>query len=417
MEGKKLSVSQNALYNTVGTIVFCFCQWITSALLVVHLSPEATAVANTGLLQLSISVTNIFFAISNYSIRTYQISDVDNKYSNGDYIGARFVTAALAVILCIIYVLVLGYDARTVVCIVLYMIFKLNETFSDVLHGIDQRNYRMDYVGISFCIRGVLMALFFAAALVITGDILIAVGTMAVVSLLVVAVYDVRTAGQFGSLKPVFNKKIITALLITCLPTVISATAFTAVASVPRQMLESMLGEEALGYYGTVATPLVVVQIMATSIFNPMLTELAVLYNKGETALFMKKMAKNLGLLALITAVVLLGVVLLGEFAVGLVFGRKFVPYTYLMYGIVGCTAMYTVSWLCTNTLVIMRKLKACMVASLFALVFASAVSRPFIELFGMNGVSFAVILAYVIHVGVSFAIIYITLKSRGKES
>ncbi len=414
---ERLSVSKNALYNSVGTIFYCFCQWITSALLVVHLSPEATSVSNTGLLQLAISVTNIFYSISLYSIRTYQISDIKNKYSNGDYIGTRFVTAAIAVLLCVLYVLILGYSAKSVLCIVFYMLYKLSETFCDVLHGIDQKNYRMDYVGISYILRGVVMTVVFAAVLMITGDLLVSIVAMAASTLAVVALYDVRCTSKFGSVKPIFNKKVIPSLLITCLPAVISTASFTAITSIPRQMLEGMHGEEALGYYGTIATPLVVVQVMATSIFNPMLTELAEFYIDNKITDFVKRLFKNLMLLILIAAFVCLCVAFLGEFAVGLVFGQKFVPYTYLMYGIIGCTTLYVVSWLCTNVLIIMRKLKVCMAASLISLAVSSLLARPFINLFYMNGVSYSIIIAYIIHISVCSVIIYRTLKIKGKES
>ena len=413
---KTLNASKNSLYNMIGTIVYCFCQWITSALLVVHLSPEETSISNTGLLQLAISVTNIFYAISTYNIRTYQISDIKNQYSNGDYIGTRFITAAISVVLCLCYALVLGYSARSILCIVFYMVYKLNETFSDVLHGIDQKNYRMDYVGISYVIRGMVSAIVFAFALITTGDVLISIIAMAVAALAVVALYDTKCTRQFGSIKPKFNKKIIITLLITCLPAVVSSASFTAITSIPRQILEGMRGEEALGFYGTVATPLVVVQVMATSIFNPMLTQLAEYYNDGKIRDFVKQIAKNLCMLIGISVFVCLCVALFGKFAVGLVFGEKFVPYTYLMYGIIACTTMYVVSWLCTNTLIIMRKLKVCMVASLIALAVSVLLARSFINLFGMNGVSFSIIVAYLFHIAVCFTVIYKNLKIKGKE-
>ena len=414
---KKLSVSQNALYNTLGTVIFCFCQWATSALLVVHLSPANVAVANTGLLQLCVSITNIFFGISTYNVRTYQISDVNDKYSHGDYIGARFVTAPLSVALCIGYVLILGYDIKTVLCITFYMLFRLNETFSDVLHAIDQKNYRMDYVGISFIIRGIVLVIAFAASLYITGDLLISVIIMAVATTAVVIFYDIPRTSQFGSIKPVFNKKSIVSLLVICLPTVISLVAFTAISSVPRQTLEAMQGTEALGYYGTVAAPVLVVQTMATSIFNPMLTELAVLYSNGENRQFMKKLFVSVLLLLVITLLVLGGIAVLGEFAVGIVFGKDFVPYTYLMYGVVGCAAAYTLSWICTNVLIIMRRLKICMVASVIALALSALWARPFINGFGMNGVSFVIILAYVIHVAACGTVIFFNLNHKGKRN
>ncbi len=417
MKGQnKISTAKNSFYNMIGTVVYCFCQWVTSALLVVHLSPDDVSVSNTGILQLAISVTNIFYAISTYNVRTYQISDTQNKYSNGDYVGTRFITAAIAVALCIGYVIILGYPLKSVLCIVCYMLYKLNETFSDVLHGIDQKNHRMDYVGVSYIMRGMASTIVFAFALITTGDVLVSIIAMSMIALLIVVLYDVRSARQFGSIKPIFDKKTIAAILVTCLPAVVSSASFTAITSVPRQMLEAMRGQEALGYYGTIATPLVIVQVMATSIFNPMLTELAELYNDGEKSRFVKRIVKNLSLLICISAVVYVCVLLLGEFAIGLVFGEKFVPYTYLMYGIIGCTTMYVISWLCTSVLIIIRRLKACMVASLIALCVSALLAKPFITLYEMNGVSFGIIVAYIIHISVCFVVIYKGLKSKGEE-
>lgn len=414
---KKLTVSQNSLYNMVGTVIYCFCQWVVSSLLVVHLSPDEIAVSNTGVLQLAISVTNIFFAISTYNMRTYQISDTENKYSSGDYIGMRFITAVISVVLCLAYVLILNYSLKNVLCVFFYMIYKLSETFSDVLHGIDQKNYRMDYVGISYILRGITSVVFFAVAIIFTGSVLVSILAMAIFSLAVVVFYDTTCAKQFGSIKPTFNKSTMFTLLLTCLPAVVSSATFTAIVSVPRQMLENMHGEEALGYYGTIATPLVVVQVMATSIFNPMLTQLSEFYNNGKIRDFVKQLAKNLGILAIIVAVVYFGVVLLGEFAVGLVFGQKFVPYTYLMYGIIACTTLYVVSWLCTSVLIIMRSLKACMVASLIALAVSAILSKPFINLFYMNGVSYSIIIGYIIHISVCAVVIIKKIKSKGKSN
>ncbi len=413
---KKLTVSQNALYNTIGTVAFCFCQWIISALLVVHLSPKEMSVSNAGILQLAISVTNIFFSISTYNIRTYQISDTQNKFSYGDYVGTRFVTAAIAVVLCVAYALFCGYSTKILWCIIFYMVFKLNETFSDVLHGVDQKLYRMDYVGISLTVRGILMAAVFGIVLKFTGDLLLAIVAMTFVTFAVVILYDIKVTSALGSIKPIFNKEKIIKLLVICLPAVVALASFTAITSVPRQMLEKTLGEEALGYYGTIATPLMVVQVMATSVFNPMLTQLAEDYNNGEVKQIFKKLLKNFLILICITGFVLMCVLLFGKFAVGLVFGREYVEYTYLMYGIMGCTTMYVISWLCINVLIVIRKLMVGMIASVLALAFSTLTSKLFINLFGMNGVSANIILAYFLQSLICLIVIVKNLKARGKS-
>lgn len=401
------------MYNLAGAIVYCVCQWVISAILVVHLSPDDASLRNTGLLQLSISITNIFYALSLYSVRTFQVSEVKNKYLNGDYIAARIITSSVAFLLCFIYALLFGYNTKEILCIMVYMAYKLTEAFCDVLHGINQKNYRMDYVGVSYIIRGVVSMVVFAITLLTTADIILSIVAMTISILFVVAFYDMRCTSSFGSVKPIFDKRRTISLLATCLPAVIASTTFIAITSIPRQTLEAICGEEALGYYGTMATPLVVVQVMTTSIFNPMLTELAEYYNEGNIKKFVMRLIKNLALLICISAIVCGCVAILGEFAVGIVFGENFVPYTYLMYGIVGCTTMYVISWLCTNTLIIMRKTMVCMIASLAALVVAVSLAKPFIDIFDMNGVSFSVIVAYVIHIAVCVAVLYKNLKRK----
>lgn len=414
---KRLSVSQNAVYNTVGTIVYCVCQWIISSLLVVHLSPMEESVKNAGLLQLSISITNIFLAIANYNMRTYQISDTDNEYTSGDYVGMRFVTTTIALLMCVVYVIVLGYSAKTVLCITVYMIFKLSESFCDVLHGVDQKNYRMDYVGISFAVRGIVTVAAFALSMVFTKSLMVSVCLCSISAFLVIALYDVKCAASFESIRPVFNGKTILQMLVSCLPSVVSSAAFIAISSVPRQFLEGILGEEALGYYGTIATPLVVVQVLATSIFNPMLTDMSLCYSNRDIKGFLSFVWRTLGFLAIISGVIYVCVLLLGELAVGIVFGSRFVPYAHLMYGIVGCTVLYAVCWFLCCALIIMRKLKVYMIASLVTLAFSALSAKPFINVFGMNGVSVSIMLAYVIHIAACTVVIYIDLKNKRKKS
>lgn len=45
----------------------------------------------------------------------------------------------------------------------LYLVFNTDESFSDVLYGIYQKNVRMDYIGISQFIRGLIsLGIFFS---------------------------------------------------------------------------------------------------------------------------------------------------------------------------------------------------------------------------------------------------------------
>ncbi len=410
-EQKRLSLAKNAAYNTIGSLVYCFCQWAMTMV-----ATRISNYENVGILQLSISVTNIFYAIALYSVRTYQISDVKDEFSSGEYIAVRFITSIVSILLCLGYSIAYGYDFKTVLCIAAYMLFKLNEALSDIYHGIQQKNYRMDKICVSYIVRGVVSLLVFGACLYILDDILVSIVIMAAVSLIIVFIYDVKCAAMFDSVKPVFNKQKILKLLITCMPAVISSAGFTAITTIPRQYLEGMFSKTLLGYYANVATPVVVVQLLVVSIFNPLITDLAVHYNNGNFRKFLQIIGKTAIFIFAFAAAAFVGAYLLGEWALVIIYGKDIAEYSYLLYPVIGCSIIYTLCAMCSNTLIIMRKLKSLMVITLLSLGFSAAFGKLFIEKFYMNGVSFCIISAYVLYIILSAALLLKGVVDKKKE-
>lgn len=407
---KKLSLAQNATYNAVGTIVYCLCQWAVT--MVVFRMSDA---ANAGLLQLAISITNIFYTIACYNIRIFQISDINDEYSPSDYIGLRFITSGIAMTLCIIYSVVFGYPFETILCVIAYLLLRFNEAFADVLFGIDQKHYRMDYVGISNIIRGVILITVFTAMFKITGNLFAAVLCSAAATLLAVLLIDCRNTKKLSAIKPAFSFAKIKSMLIKCFPMVLSSACFTAVVSIPRQFLENMRGEDILGYYATVATPVVIIQVLATSIFNPLLSTLSDYYAEGEYKKIRNSLFKTLAIIAALTAVALVGARFLGEFALVLLYGEEIREYSYLLYAIIGCSVLYTLCWLFEGVLTVIRRLKTIAVISIAALLASIALSKPFINLFEMNGVSVCVITSYVVFCISAVAVILFAYLRRKK--
>ena len=73
---KQLSVKANMLWNSVGSMTYLACQWLTT-IVVVRLS--SGAFDNAGLLSLAMSVVGIFGTFANYKMGTYQISDIKRE--------------------------------------------------------------------------------------------------------------------------------------------------------------------------------------------------------------------------------------------------------------------------------------------------------------------------------------------------
>ena len=61
----------NVIWNTVGSVFYSACQWIIT-IIVVHVATYETA----GHLSLAMTMSSSFSAISLFSMRNYQVSDV-----------------------------------------------------------------------------------------------------------------------------------------------------------------------------------------------------------------------------------------------------------------------------------------------------------------------------------------------------
>ena len=77
---KGLSLKANMFWNSFGSIVYLGCQWLIT-ILVVRLS---TGYEDAGALALGMAVSNVFSPIGYFKVRTYQVSDVNNRFSSGD---------------------------------------------------------------------------------------------------------------------------------------------------------------------------------------------------------------------------------------------------------------------------------------------------------------------------------------------
>ncbi|MDO4287872.1 MAG: hypothetical protein Q4C55_01675, partial [Eubacterium sp.] len=115
-ENKRLSVKENMIWNSIGSFLYLFGQWLLT-IVIVHLSGYGDA----GILSLAMSLTNMFYCIAIYGIRNYQVSDINEKYSSDIYVTTRLLTSILAFLVCIAFVWMSGYQETTFIAIILYM--------------------------------------------------------------------------------------------------------------------------------------------------------------------------------------------------------------------------------------------------------------------------------------------------------
>lgn len=385
------STSNNVIWNTIGSIVYLACQWLTTVA-VVRISSNFEY---AGYLSLAMSYSNIFVPIALYKIRSYQVSDINNQFSSGQYIGFRIVTIAVGFGFVFLYT-IFTCRKEAIICVVCYCLYKVIEVLVDVFHGIDQKGGNMIFCGVSMLLRGLLSLLTFCLVLKLTDSIPISILSMCAVCVPVLLL-DICWASKFDSVLPEFNLDAIGALFSSCLPAVVGVACCALVTSSSRQILASILGNSVLGIYSSVCSPAAIVQAGALNAYAPLLVVFAMADLEKTRRHFNQLLIKVAGVTVVIAIGCLLGCLLFGQWALELLFGSTIIRYSYLLYGAVISSLATALIGVFSDLTIVRRSMSSNLTGNFIALLLVIPFSYLFINSLGANGVSVAISLAYLI--------------------
>lgn len=409
---KKLSVGQNTLFNSVGSLYYLGCQWLITVL-VVRLGSYESA----GILSLCMSITNMFYTLASFGIRDFQVSDYAGKYTPAQYVFTRLLTCTVASALCCAVVgLNGGYTGYEVACIIVYMFFRVAEALVDTFQAMEQKAERMDYNFISFLLRGTLLLVGFSVVLYLTQNLLLAIVAIALTSFAVVLLFDFPIGKKLTGFHMSFSLTASRHLLWECIPLMCNSFLTTAVVSVPRSILEGIWGSYVMGIYSSIATPATIVQSGAIWLYTPVITVFTRHYVQKDKEAYYSLYKKIWALLAGVFAAVFVLAELLGRWGLGLLFDQTVVEYAGLLVPVLGTTALIACAYFLGALITITRKLKVILVANITAAVLAAALSMPLIRIWGMAGVNYVIYVAMGANVLILFVALTHILRDHFRE-
>ena len=375
-------------WNSLGNGVYFLCLWLVTVF-VVRLSYDFE---DAGKLVLAMTVTNVFACVSLYNVRSFQVSDVSGEFPDSVYIGSRLVSCVLSLIFTAVFVVIIGYPSTQSRIILIYMLFRAVEAFIDVLHGIFQKQWRMDYVGISLSVRGVLM-LFAFAVLFYLQNLELAVLGMFVSTVAVGIFYDFSKARKLAKISVDFGSRVV-ALLKKCFPLMLVLLINVFIMSYPRYVLERVMGAEALGVFGAVAAPAQVINMAGLIFLVPLINVFASYMEQGNIAKCKKLLI--LCSAAILAATMVASVVSLfaGEWGLALLFGNVTAGYSYLLPGIVFSVGLLVLLLLFNIVYTSFRDIGGITYGNLIGAFICLVSSGFFIGRFGLMGVNYVLILS-----------------------
>ncbi len=381
---------KNIFYNTFGNIFYSFCQWLIT-IVVVYLENYEFGAA--GILSLAMTTSSSFSAISLFSMRNYQISDSKGEFTQSQYVSSRIITCAAALIACVIYAIP-GNNAFQVLCIAAFMLVRIAEGFADVLFGVDQLHNRYGLICLSCTLRGLMTIGSFVLMMRMTHNLVITLFTMAILNLLIVMIIDIRFTFKLEKIVLNLRDKAIVKLLRQCLPLVAFTFLLSLVNLIPKQVLNSLMGEDALGVYSSLASPTLVIQIFASVAFAPFVPKLAKLLEDREYAKFLKILRLTYLGIVILAGAALAGAALLGRPVLFFLFKEKILENYDLFMPIIWCTLLLAGVWVINAIVITLRRLKMLLIGMAIDFVILCLVTYPCVSIYGQNGVSYAQIIA-----------------------
>ena len=369
------------IWNSIGS----FLQSAISPILLIVIT-RLNGVGDSGLFSFAMSLSVVFWAISLWGGRTYQVSDVKKEFSSGDYIVVRFISSLIVAVFSISFCILSGYDLIKTELIMVLVSFKILESIADSMYGVLQIHNRLYIVGISLTMKSVFGFMLFTLVDILTKNIIYGALSIFIVNIAVVIFYDIPWMKRVESVG-LTKKNIMQAGKIMKKTAEVFVVVFLTMFSlnIPRYFLDKYHYDQ-IGYFGIMAMPITLLTLFISFVLQPNVVNLSELLKKKKIKEFTNIVSKidfitfTLGILFVVSSY------LIGVWALNTVFGIDINNFRIdLTIMVIGAVANAFVS-IYVNLLIILRRFKGQFYTLLVTNILAVVLSIYLIDRLAMLG-------------------------------
>lgn len=176
---------KNFIWNAIGLTLYSF----TSMVLLITVK-LANGVDEAGIFTYSFSICTLFFYISMYYNRTFQIADNFKIKEFNKYFSTRLLTSIVSLILIVVFSIISGFNSYKILIIFLLMIYRTFDAISDALYGYLQQKDKLYLVGISYSLKSMFGVLAFIIMDVLTKNVVYSITILVLINLFFLIVFD-----------------------------------------------------------------------------------------------------------------------------------------------------------------------------------------------------------------------------------
>lgn len=414
------SQKQIYIWNITGSIANAATTVLMLMLVSWFLTPE-----DSDLFTISWSLAMQAATIGCFSVRLYQSTDIQEKYSFEQYFFIRYLTVAAM----ILYTLVYTAQRTTIYSSAVIMFLCLSraiDVFSDLFQGWFQQKERLDLSGKALTAHSIAYIVSFCIGLVWTQDLLLSCVLILATQIFTFVLFDYR---YFRFMRSHYDARFSSSrlpsisILTACLPLFINAFIITDIFNCPKLAIDNALQSGSLAHgaqtvYGILFLPASVLNLVFL-VFRPMVTDLAISWAAGRFSDFLTTVVRIGRYLLGISLLILLAGYFLGCPLLSLLYQVDLSGYRSVLMVIIVGGLFNTFMYLMDNAITVIRRQSYLIIAYLIAWVCARCFVDYFVSTGGLLGAALTFSLSMLVLLICTSAIFLFSLlyEHRGGHS
>ncbi|PAE38166.1 oligosaccharide flippase family protein [Bacillus sp. 7884-1] len=399
----------NFSWNLIGNLIYSAAQW---AIIVVLAKYDGSYMV--GVYSLALAVTAPIFMFTNLQLRQIQITDVNNEYNFGIYMGLRYISTIIAFIATLIFSLFNDYNKETLLVVILIGLSKAIESISDMLFGVLQKSEVMDIVSKSLIIKGILSLIILFVTIKYTNNLALAIFlSFVVVRLVVLLFYDYRFAKQIVDINLEINKDKIKHLAIQSIPLGIVMMLISLNENIPRYFIEKFIGTHELGYFSSIAYIPFAGSVVVSALGQAASPRLSQYFSDNNIKGFLKMLKQFILVGVCLTLLGLIVTLLFSEKILEILYTKEFSKFGSLLVLLMVYFGLSYISSFLGFGLTAMRNFKVQPYLVLFVVFINLIFNALLVPKYGLNGAGYAMVYSSIAQIIFSAIVCYITIKRK----
>lgn len=379
------SEKKDFIWNMIGSGIFSI-----ASVILTYMTIRIIGADEGGIFSIGLTLAQMFIYIAYYEMRNFQVTDVRNKYTFGEYHSTKIICCIIMGIVSVGYVLMKGYSKEKAWIIILICIYRMLDGYADVFESQFHKENRLDLAGKSMTYRTLISVVSYFTVLILSHDLFWAMVVAVISGVIGVYIFDILLIDAFQKKYFTWNKDSIIAILKDCFPLFVGTFLWTYLLSASRIAVDNVLTSEYQSYYQVLFMPVSVINLLATFLIRPSLVGLSEDLANGNSSIFWKKIKKILLILSAFTIVCMLGAYVCGTEILSIVVGIDLKKYRELLTFLIFSGGLNAIAVVFYNVLTIFRKRKSIMMGYIAASIVAACISNKLTVKWELMGAGFS---------------------------